>query len=90
MKILVAVKQVPERDAPVHVASTGKWIDDADVNWTINEPDAYALEEALAAEGDGGRGRGDCAVRGAGAGDLDHVARGAGEGCGPGSACGGR
>ncbi len=47
MKILVAVKQVPERDAPLHVAADGKWIDDADVNYTINEPDAYALEEAL-------------------------------------------
>ena len=47
MKILVAVKQVPERDAPLHVAADGKWIDDSDVNWTINEPDAYALEEAL-------------------------------------------
>ncbi len=47
MKILVAVKQVPERDAPLHVAADGRWIDDADVSWTINEPDAYALEEAL-------------------------------------------
>ncbi len=47
MKILVAVKQVPERDASLHVAADGKWIDDADVGWTINEPDAYALEEAL-------------------------------------------
>lgn len=47
MKILVAVKQVPERDAPLHVAADGTWIDDADVSWTINEPDAYALEEAL-------------------------------------------
>ncbi len=47
MKILVAIKQVPERDAPLHVASDGKWIDDTDVSYTINEPDAYALEEAL-------------------------------------------
>src|SRR5271154_6106832 len=47
MKILVAVKQVPERDAQVHVASDGKWIDEADLSYTINEPDAYALEEAL-------------------------------------------
>jgi len=47
VKILVAVKQVPERDAPLHVAEDGKWIDDADVSYTINEPDAYALEEAL-------------------------------------------
>lgn len=47
MKILVAIKQVPERDAPVHVAADGKWIDESDLNYTINEPDAYALEEAL-------------------------------------------
>ena len=47
MKIVVAIKQVPERDAPIHIASNGKWIDDADLNYTINEPDAYALEEAL-------------------------------------------
>ena len=47
MKIVVAIKQVPERDAPIHIASDGKWIDDADLNYTINEPDAYALEEAL-------------------------------------------
>lgn len=47
MKIVVAIKQVPERDAPIHIASDSKWIDDADLNYTINEPDAYALEEAL-------------------------------------------
>lgn len=47
MKILVAIKQVPERDAPIHVAADGKWIDEDDLNYTINEPDAYALEEAL-------------------------------------------
>jgi electron transfer flavoprotein beta subunit len=47
MKILVAIKQVPERDAQIHVASDGKWIDESDLNYTINEPDAYALEEAL-------------------------------------------
>ncbi len=47
MKIVVAVKQVPERDAPVQVAGDGKWIDESDLNYTINEPDAYALEEAL-------------------------------------------
>jgi len=47
VKIVVAIKQVPERDAPIHIASDGKWIDDADLNYTINEPDAYALEEAL-------------------------------------------
>jgi electron transfer flavoprotein beta subunit len=47
VKIVVAIKQVPERDAPIHIASNGKWIEDGDLNYTINEPDAYALEEAL-------------------------------------------
>jgi electron transfer flavoprotein beta subunit len=47
MKILVAIKQVPERDAQIHIAADGKWIDEDDLNYTINEPDAYALEEAL-------------------------------------------
>ena len=46
MKIVVAVKQVPERDAPVRVAADGRGVDDGDA-WTMNEPDAYALEEAL-------------------------------------------
>jgi len=47
MKILVAIKQVPERDAQIHVAADGKWIGEEDLSYTINEPDAYALEEAL-------------------------------------------
>jgi electron transfer flavoprotein beta subunit len=47
MKILVAIKQVPERDAQVRVAADGRSIDEGDAAWTINEPDAYALEEAL-------------------------------------------
>ena len=47
MKIIVAVKQVPERDAQIAIAPDGKWIEDDDLNYTINEPDAYALEEAL-------------------------------------------
>jgi electron transfer flavoprotein beta subunit len=47
MKIVVAVKQVPERDAPVRVAADGRGVDERDVAWTMNEPDAYALEEAL-------------------------------------------
>jgi electron transfer flavoprotein beta subunit len=46
MKIVVAVKQVPERDAPVRVAADGHSLDTGDT-WTMNEPDAYALEEAL-------------------------------------------
>jgi electron transfer flavoprotein beta subunit len=47
MKIVVAVKQVPERDAVVRVAADGRGVDESDVAWTMNEPDAYALEEAL-------------------------------------------
>jgi electron transfer flavoprotein beta subunit len=47
MKILVAIKQVPERDAQIRVAVDGRSIDEDAAAWTINEPDAYALEEAL-------------------------------------------
>ncbi len=47
MKIIVAIKQVPERDAPLRIAADGRWIEDSAVGYTINEPDAYALEEAL-------------------------------------------
>jgi len=47
MKILVAIKQVPERDAQINIAADGRWIDESDLSYTINEPDAYALEEAL-------------------------------------------
>jgi electron transfer flavoprotein beta subunit len=47
MKIVVAIKQVPDRDAPVRIASSANWIDERDLQWAMNEPDAYALEEAL-------------------------------------------
>ena len=47
MKILVAIKQVPERDAVVRVGADGRSVEEGDLGWTINEPDAYALEEAL-------------------------------------------
>ena len=47
MKIIVAVKQVPERDAQLAITLDGKWIEEGDLAWAINEPDAYALEEAL-------------------------------------------
>src|SRR5882757_2257771 len=47
MKIVVAVKQVPARDSQLHIASAGKWIEESDLNYEINEPDAYALEEGL-------------------------------------------
>ena len=47
MKIVVAIKQVPERDAPVRIAANANWIEEGDLQWAMNEPDAYALEEAL-------------------------------------------
>lgn len=47
MKIIAAIKQVPERDAPVRIDASGKWIDESNLQFALNEPDAYALEEAL-------------------------------------------
>src|SRR6202008_33659 len=40
------MKQVPQKDAPLKVNESGKWIRE-DVSYEVNEPDAYALEEAL-------------------------------------------
>jgi electron transfer flavoprotein beta subunit len=47
MKIIVAVKQVPVRDSVIRIDTCGKWIEEEDLSFEINEPDAYALEEAL-------------------------------------------
>jgi electron transfer flavoprotein beta subunit len=47
MKIVVAVKQVPARDSNLRPNGTGRWLDESDLAYEINEPDAYALEEAL-------------------------------------------
>src|SRR5579859_637600 len=47
MKIIVCIKQVPERDAQVPIDSSGKWIEESDLQFAMNESDAYALEEAL-------------------------------------------
>src|SRR3954452_10422826 len=47
MKIVVSVKQVPARDATLRADSTGKRLDESDLTYEMNEPDAYALEEAL-------------------------------------------
>ncbi len=45
MKIVVCIKQVPAKDAPL--AITGNWIRESDIGFEMNEPDTYALEEAL-------------------------------------------
>lgn len=46
MKILVAIKQVPSRESSLRVNAASTWVDEPDAS-EINEPDAYALEEAL-------------------------------------------
>src|SRR3978361_2580051 len=47
MNIIVAIKQVPVRDSSLRIDAAGHWIDEDDLSYEINEPDAYALEEAL-------------------------------------------
>jgi electron transfer flavoprotein beta subunit len=47
MKIIVSVKQVPARDSTLRVNADGTWPDESDLSYEMNEPDAYALEEAL-------------------------------------------
>jgi electron transfer flavoprotein beta subunit len=45
VNIVVCVKQVPAKDAPLAIA--GNWIKESDIGFEMNEPDSYALEEAL-------------------------------------------
>ena len=47
MKILVCIKQVPDRDAAIRINGEATWIDQSALQWALNESDAYALEEAL-------------------------------------------
>jgi electron transfer flavoprotein beta subunit len=47
MKIAVCIKQVVTREWQLRVNESRAWIRDADASFELNEPDAYALEEAL-------------------------------------------
>jgi electron transfer flavoprotein beta subunit len=47
MKIAVCVKQVVTREWQLRVNDAKTWIRDNDASFELNEPDAYALEEAL-------------------------------------------
>src|ERR1051325_6672916 len=47
MKIAVCIKQVPTREWQPRLNDQKTWIREADVSFEMNEPDAYALEEAL-------------------------------------------
>jgi electron transfer flavoprotein beta subunit len=47
MKILVALKQVPDTETKIKVAADGRSLDPADVKWITSPYDEYALEEAI-------------------------------------------
>jgi len=47
MKIAVCIKQVVSREWQVRINDQKTWVKDQDAAWELNEPDAYALEEAL-------------------------------------------
>src|SRR5687768_16247599 len=47
MKIVVLMKQVPNKDAVMRVRGDEKWVEEGDLSFEVNESDGYALEEAL-------------------------------------------
>ena len=47
MKIIVLMKQVPNKDAILRVNREEKWIEEGDLSFEVSESDGYALEEAL-------------------------------------------
>jgi electron transfer flavoprotein beta subunit len=47
MKIAVCIKQVPTREWHPRLNDAKTWIREQDATFELNEPDAYALEEAL-------------------------------------------
>ena len=47
MKIAVCITQVPTREWQPRLSDDRTWIREADASFEMNEPDAYALEEAL-------------------------------------------
>ena len=47
MKIAVCIKQVPTREWQPRLNDDKTWIREQDASYEMNEPDAYALEEAL-------------------------------------------
>jgi electron transfer flavoprotein beta subunit len=47
VKIAVCIKQVVTREWQVRIDDAKTWVRDRDASWELNEPDAYALEEAL-------------------------------------------
>jgi len=47
MNIAVCIKQVPDTEARLRLDAAGRWIDEEDLAFVVNESDEYALEEAL-------------------------------------------
>ena len=47
MKIAVCIKQVVTREWQLRLNDSKTWVRDQDASFEMNEPDAYALEEAL-------------------------------------------
>jgi electron transfer flavoprotein beta subunit len=47
MRIAVCIKQVPDTEARMKIAADGRWIEEVDLPFVINESDEYALEEGL-------------------------------------------
>ena len=51
LKILVCMKQVPQKDAPLKLNEGGTWIRE-DVSYEVNEPDALRARRGAAPEGE--------------------------------------
>jgi len=47
MKIAVCIKQVPNSEARLRLSRDGKWLEEEDLPFIVNESDEYALEEGL-------------------------------------------
>jgi len=56
MKILVFIKQVPDRNARLVLDASGTGILETDLTWEVNESDRYALETALRIKESAGEG----------------------------------
>ena len=72
MKIAVCIKQVPTREWQPRLRKDKTWIREQDVSYEMNEPDAYALEEALRLREKHG---GEVVVCSAGPARVQHVIR---------------
>jgi electron transfer flavoprotein beta subunit len=47
MRIVVCVKQVPDTEARIKIATDGKGVSESELNWIVSPYDEFAIEEAL-------------------------------------------